>query len=106
MKLRQIKKIRFWSLRISFGESMGACFDTDTQVIRKCRVVRCDDGIKWQLVKDAEYNYHYFNEDDQECLDNTPIDDVEIINDPMDKWRGIGQRGKSISKTNIWRIPF
>ena len=71
MKLRQIKKVRFWSLRNGIGSSGGVLFDCDTQVKRLCRVVRVADGLKWQIIKKKyQHEWDYYLEQDQECLDN------------------------------------
>ena len=105
MKVRQIKRIKFWTLRDCIGDSGGVICDNDTQVIRKCRVVHGQYGLKWQLVKDDEYMHHYFNEVDQECLDETEINDVEIINEPMKKYAYSAQRGVSLAE-NYSLLPF
>lgn len=108
MKYRQIKKIKFWSLRDDVGASGGVECDIDTLIIRKCQVVRTVDGLKWQLVKDKQYDswYTHVNETDQECLDNTNINDVGIIKAPAEKWRVNGQRGMAHNKTNLCDVPF
>ncbi len=108
MKYRQIKKIKFWSLRDDIGPSGGVECDIDTLIIRKCQVVRTSYGLKWQLVKDSQYNdwYMHVNDTDQECLDNTNINDVEIIKEPMEKYSINGQRGLSHNKTNLCDIAF
>ena len=105
MKVRQIKKIKFWSLRDTLGDNYGVCCDSDTLVIRKCRVVLGKYGLKWQLVKDEEYKHHYCNETDQECLDNTDINDVEISNEPMFKLAWSAQRGVALNE-NYSFLPF
>jgi len=105
MKVGQIKKIKFNSLRDTLGDNYGVCCDTDTLVVRKCRVVHGEFGLKWQLVKDFEYMHHYCNETDQECLDNGEIDDVEIVNEPMIKYSWCAQRGVALNK-NYSLLPF
>jgi len=105
MKVRQIKRIKFWTLRDCVGDSGGVICDSDTQVIRKCRVVLGEYGLKWQLVKDEEYKYHYCNETDQECLDNTPVNDVEIATVPMIKFVWCAQRGVTL-RENYSLLPF
>ena len=72
MKLRQIKRVKFWSLRNGIGSSGGVLFDCDTQVERLCRVVRVADGLKWQIIKKPNIDYFddYYFDVDQECLDN------------------------------------
>ena len=105
MKVRQIKKIRFYSLRDLIGDEGGVICDNDTLVVRKCRVVIGDYGLKWQLVKDEEYKHHYCNETDQECLDNTLVNDVEIINEPMGKYSWCAQRGATLNE-NYSLLPF
>ena len=104
MKLNTIRKIRFWSLRSSLGCSGGVIFDNDVKVIKKCRLVRVPDGLKWQLVKDAEYENSYCNETDQECLNEHDFEDVEIFNSPMDKYRNNGVRG--VRRPTDTDIPF
>ena len=69
MKARQIKRLKFWSLRGALGGG-GGYVEADVEVTRKVRVVRGEDGLRWQLVKDEEYNWSYCNEVDQECLNN------------------------------------
>jgi len=49
MKARQIKKLTFWSLRGDVGSS-GGYIEVDREVTRKVRAVRCDEGLRWQLV--------------------------------------------------------
>ena len=105
MKVRQIKKIKFNSLRDTLGDNYGVCCDTDTLVVRKCRVVLGEYGLKWQLVVDDEYKYHYYNETDQECLDNNEVGDVEIINEPMVNHSWNAQRGVALNK-NHSLLPF
>jgi len=105
MKARQIKKIKFWSLRDCMGEEGGVICDNDTVVIRKCRAVLGEYGLKWQLVVDDEYKHHYCNETDQECLDNTLIDDVEIVNEPMVNHSWCAQRGVTLNE-NYSLLPF
>jgi hypothetical protein len=105
MKARQIKRIKFWTLRDYVGDSGGVICDNDTQVIRKCRVVIGEYGLKWQLVKDDEYEHHYYNETDQECLDNTLVNDVEIVKEPEVKFLWRNQRGVSL-KENYSLLPF
>jgi hypothetical protein len=105
MKARQIKKIRFNSLRDGLGDGLGVINDIDTQVVRKCRVVHGEYGLKWQLVKDDEYMHHYCNETDQECLNETEINDVEVVNEPMKKYAYSAQRGASLAE-NYSLLPF
>jgi len=71
MKLRQIKKVSFWTLRNGVASGGGVIFDIDTKVTRLCRVVRVADGLKWQIIKKKhQHEWDYFLEQDQECLDN------------------------------------
>ncbi len=98
MKVRSIKTIKFWSLRTALGSGYGVIFDNDTLVTRQCRVVRVDDGLKWQLVKNKEYEHSYCNEEDQECLNETNIDDVEIVHESMVKFSNNGTRGMSMNE--------
>ena len=105
MKVRQIKKIKFNSLRDTLGDNYGECCDTDTLVVRKGRVVLGEYGLKWQLVKDDEYNYHYYNETDQECLDSHELNEVEIVNEPMVIHSWNAQRGVTLN-CNYSLLPF
>lgn len=105
MKVRQVKKVRFNSLRDTISDNYGVCCETDVLVVRKCRVVLGEYGLKWQLVKDEEYNHHYCNETDQECLDNHDINDVEIVNEPMVKYSWNAQRGGRTNE-NYSFLPF
>ena len=69
-KLYAPVKIKFRSLRNGLGANMGVIFDIDTDVVRKCRRVRCDDGWKWQLVdyyRDIDWDWGV--EQDKEILD-------------------------------------
>ena len=70
MRLRQIKKLTFWTLRSGLGCDGGVVFDCDTQVTKLCRVVRINDGLKWQIIKNKTQAFDGLNEVDQECLDN------------------------------------
>jgi len=97
MKVRTIKKIKFWSLRPGIGTDLGFIFDEDTEVTRLCRLVLVESGLKWQLVKNNYYKCSYYNEEDQECLNETNYEDVKIINEPMFKWSINGSRGQSIN---------
>lgn len=69
-KLYAPVNIRFWSLRNGLGSNLGVVFDIDTEVIRKCMRVLCEEGWKWQIV---EYNtiseWDYVVETDKEILD-------------------------------------
>ena len=105
MKARQIKRIKFWTLRDAMGDSGGVICDNDTQVIRKCRVVIGEYGLKWQLVKDEEYRHHYCNETDQEILNETMVNDVEIATVPMVKFVWCAQRGVTLNE-NYSLLPF
>ena len=98
IKVRQVKRIRFNSLRDTIGCNLGVCCDTDTLVTRKCRVVVGECGLKWQLVKDDEYKFHYCNETDQECLDNHELNDVEVVSSPIIKYSWNAQRGVALNK--------
>ena len=105
MKARQIKKIRFSSLRDGIGGDYGVINDIDTKVTRKCRAVIDEYGLKWQLVKDSEYHYHYYNEADQECLDELRGEVVEVVKEPMVKYSWNAQRGVSLAE-NCSLLPF
>ena len=78
MKLRQIKKIKFWSLRPDY--STGAYRELDEEVTRLCRCVRAEYGLKWQVVKKPNIwinePYGYFYDTDQECLDNLAMENL------------------------------
>lgn len=92
MKLNTIRKIRFWALRNSSGYG-GVVFDNDKQVIYKCRLVRVEYGIKWQIIKNNKQYDDQMIDYDQISLDNSRLEDVEILNLPMDKYRNNGVRG-------------
>ena len=103
MKARQIKKIRFSSLRCDTGEGGGVIFDIDTMVTRKCRAVIGEYGLKWQLVKDNEYKHHYYNEVDQECLDEIGSEAVEVVRETRIKYSWNAQKGVSIADNySLW----
>ena len=105
MKARQIKKIRFNSLRDGLGGDYGVINDIDTMVTRKCRAVIGEYGLKWQLVKDDEYHHYYCNEVDQECLDELGSEAVEVVKEPMIKHSWNAQRGVSLND-NYSLLPF
>jgi len=106
MKLNQIAKIKFWGLRNSIGASGGVVFDNDAEVTWLCRVVRVVDGLQWQIIKNKHQWGSCLIDYDQESLNNTPVDYVKIIKEPMNKYRVNGQRGKGIDKCNLSDIPF
>ena len=63
--------IKFWSLRDGLGANLGMVNDIDTEVTRKCRRVKCEDGWKWQIVNFSsisDWDYCAFS--DKETLDN------------------------------------
>lgn len=95
MKVGTIRKIKFWSLRASIGDSGGVTFDNDERVVKNCRLVMGEYGLKWQLIKNREYDYSYCNETDQECLNEYDYTHVEILKLPMEKYRNNGFRGIS-----------
>ena len=76
MKVGQIKKITFHTLRV--GCSYGGVFEYDEQVTRNCRLVLDKSkNLKWQIVKKKEQcEWDYFLSVDQECLDNTEYEDL------------------------------
>lgn len=79
MKIRQIKKVTFWSLRNSLGCGLGVVFDCDEQVTRNCRVVKRKDGtLFWQIIKTHlnQSDWDYYLEQDQECLNNQDEEDL------------------------------
>ena len=86
MKTGTLRKIKFWSLRSSVGSSGGVIYDCDAEIVKSCRVILTEDGLRWQLVKNAEYENSYCNEVDQECLNEYGLDEVEIVKQPMQKF--------------------
>lgn len=76
MKLGQIKKITFSTLRV--GYSYGGAFECEEQVTRNCRLVLDKyKRLKWQIVKkNGQKDWDYFLSVDQECLDNTEHEDL------------------------------
>lgn len=96
MKLRQISKIKFSGLRTVIGDSGGVIFDCDEDVSWLCRVVRTDEGLKWQIIKNKYQFDHCLLEHDQLCLDQYAIDEVEIIKEPMIKYIMVKHTGRSL----------
>ena len=86
MRLNSIRKIQFWGLRNSVSCNGGVCFDNDEKVTWLCRVVRTDEGLKWQIIKNKSQWDNYLIEYDQESLNEYDINDVTIVNDPMAKY--------------------
>ena len=81
MKVRSIRKISFRGLR-----AYGGSFDNDVRLTYLCRVVRVEDGLKWQIVR----NKHQFNcqlvDHDQESLNEYDVAEVEVVNVRMLKY--------------------
>lgn len=78
-KLYAPVKLRFWSLRMDVGESLGIV-EVDRQVVRKCRRVlypREDIGWKWQIIIKHEDDLWYYEEDNV-CLNEFPME-VDIL---------------------------
>jgi len=70
-KLYALTKIKFSSLRDGMGENYGIILDIDTDVIRNCRRVLCDDGWKWQIVNyNRDKDWDYGLRQDKEILDD------------------------------------
>lgn len=68
-KLYRVVTIKFWSLRMGVGSGLGAIFDIDTQVTRRCRRILDGDGWTWQLV-DYERDWDLTMETDLNTIYN------------------------------------
>lgn len=101
MKVGTVRKIKFWTLRNSYGYG-GVIFDNDEQVIYLCRLVRVKSGLKWQIIKNNNQYDDQLIGYDQISLDNDCVEDIEIIKQPMQKYRNNGIRGieKSLFVSN------
>lgn len=80
MRVGQIRKIKFGSLRAGYSYYGGA-FEADEYVTRNCRLILDKNGaLKWQIIKKKDQgDWDYCLEVDQECLDNTPFEELEFI---------------------------
>ncbi len=78
MKIGQIRKITFSTLRGGLGANGGFC-EFDSHTTRKCRVVMgAFKQLKWQIVKRDKHqqDWDYYFRTDQHVLDLMELNEV------------------------------
>jgi len=71
-KMHKVIKVDLDVLRPSLAGGLGVIFDCDDVVERKVRRVKCENGWKWQLVKDSkdQDEWDYYFDDDKEIIED------------------------------------